>query len=424
MKGDPDRHDQQRQRAAHSEQRYNSHHSLQEIVAVVNPPASTTGYTIKHTGCKKQYRDLAEAMPPIVWTARPDGYLDYYNQRWFDYTGMTFEQTRRWGWQPILHPDDAQRCLERWNEAILTGKPFEIACRFKRIDQAYRWHLVRALPVYDHQGEIALWVGTCTDIDDQKRAEAELALALTNVKAANEELAKANCMQSAFVSIVSHEFRSTLTSIQGFSALIRDEDFSIQEIKEYAADINTDAQRLSRLIGELLDLNHMKTGKLILNREQIDLNTVIMQLVGRMRPAAARHQLRTRLARNLPLISGDRDKLTQVITNLLTNAIKYSPAGGEVLVRSKIEDGQAHISIQDHGIGIPAHALELIFEPYARVTASETRYIEGTGIGLSLVRQIIGMHNGKTWAESVEGQGSTFHFTLPLSPAEGEANGR
>lgn len=122
-----------------------------------------------------RFRALADAMPQIVWTANPDGWLDYYNQRWFDYTGMTLAQTEGWGWQPVLHPDDVQRCIDVWSAAVESGEPYEIEYRFKRAsDGVYRWHLGRALPVRDALGQIVKWFGTCTDIDDQKRLADEL----------------------------------------------------------------------------------------------------------------------------------------------------------------------------------------------------------------------------------------------------------
>ncbi len=124
---------------------------------------------------EQRYRFLADAMPQIVWTGQPDGGLDYYNQRWYDYTGMTFEQTKDWGWQPVLHPDDLQQCLERWTKAVHTGEIYETEYRFKKGEGGtYRWHLGRALPMKDSDGKIVLWAGTCTDIDDQKRTEEQI----------------------------------------------------------------------------------------------------------------------------------------------------------------------------------------------------------------------------------------------------------
>ena len=122
-----------------------------------------------------RFRQLADSMPQIVWTATPDGALDYYNQRWFDYTGMTLEETKGWGWGPVLHPDDLQFCIEAWTRSFTTGQPYEIRYRFKRAsDGRYRWHLGRALPARDASGTISKWFGTCTDVDDELRAEAAL----------------------------------------------------------------------------------------------------------------------------------------------------------------------------------------------------------------------------------------------------------
>lgn len=123
---------------------------------------------------EQRYHLLADAVPLIVWTAQPNGELDYYNQRWFDYTGMSLEETKGWGWQPVLHPEDLQKCIDTWVSSIQNGEPYEIEYRFKRKDGTYRWHLGRALPVRNNDEDIVSWVGTCTDIDDQKRVEEAL----------------------------------------------------------------------------------------------------------------------------------------------------------------------------------------------------------------------------------------------------------
>ncbi len=122
----------------------------------------------------QRYHFLAEAMPQIVWTAKPDGSVDYFNQRWFDYTGISLEQAIDWGWKPVLHPDDVETCLEHWNNSIKTGANYEVEYRFRRKDGVYRWQLGRAFPLRDEMGQIVQWVGTCTDIDDQKQARTNL----------------------------------------------------------------------------------------------------------------------------------------------------------------------------------------------------------------------------------------------------------
>ena len=155
---------------------------------------------LKHAGLdatEKDFRKLADAMPQIVWTANPDGCLDYYNQRWFDYTGMTLKETGGWGWKPVLHPDDLDQCVELWSNAVRTGERYEVRYRFKRaLDGAYRWHLGRASAVHDDKGQIIKWYGTCTDIDDQKRDEEALLIAQVELEnrvlERTAELAEAN----------------------------------------------------------------------------------------------------------------------------------------------------------------------------------------------------------------------------------------
>lgn len=230
----------------------------------------------------------------------------------------------------------------------------------------------------------------------------------------NSELRLLNKQQSNFVAVVSHEFRTALSGIQGFSELLSEQEWSPQEVKEYATDITTDARRLSRLINEVLDIERMKSGKTTLLCEPVDVNALLIKLGDQMQHMAAKHTLIYHLDDALPLIQGDQDQLIQVVGNLLSNALKYSPAGGNILLSTQKEQESVHISIQDQGIGIAGEALKNIFEPYSRVDLEKTRFIEGTGLGLSLVREIINLHGGKIWVESTLGDGSTFHFFLPL----------
>jgi signal transduction histidine kinase len=252
---------------------------------------------------------------------------------------------------------------------------------------------------------------------EREQAEAERSHALFSLQQANEQLSRINKVQSNFVSVVSHEFRTTLTSIQGFSELICDEEFSNEEVKEYATDINSNALLLNEMISEMLDLERLKSGQMQLQYTLIDLNALLSHVINSLSALTPHHSFHLQLDETLPSLSADQDRLIQVVTNLVGNAIKYSPAGGEIFVHTQLENTLVHASIQDQGIGIPDHALEQIFTPYYRVEAESSRYITGTGLGLSIVRQIIEMHSGKVWVESTHGQGSTFHFTLPCSRA-------
>jgi len=192
-------------------------------------------------------------------------------------------------------------------------------------------------------------------------------------------------------------------------------------MREYAGDINKDAHRLNRMITEMLDLDKMESGRMEIHREPVDLNAIVTEAADRVRPNAPNHPLALRLDPMVGAVSGDRDKLTQVMTNLLSNAVKYSPDGGDIVVSTRVEGSSVHIVVRDHGMGIPKAALETIFERYGRVESLATRNIQGTGLGLPIVRQIVQLHGGAVWVESAVGEGSVFHVTLPrgaAAPAE------
>ncbi|MDQ5826539.1 MAG: PAS domain-containing sensor histidine kinase [Chloroflexota bacterium] len=273
-------------------------------------------------------------------------------------------------------------------------------------------------PINDLNGNIIGAATIARDISKSKEAERELAQALAMQQSANEELERINKLRKDFVSIVSHEFRTALTGIQGFSQMMRDEDFSVEEMRELSSDIYEDAKRLSRMISDMLDLDRMESGPMTLNLERVGLNEILARVTDQMRPNAPRHQIALQLDEALPELLGDRDKLTQVIVNLLNNAVKYSPDGGEVIVASHLEGDFAHVRVQDEGVSIEPEALKKLFVPYTRLESGATRHIQGTGLGLAICRQIIELHGGDIWVESRPGEGSTFHFTIPIKSSQ------
>lgn len=286
---------------------------------------------------------------------------------------------------------------------IRVGGQLAGALSFSQIDRAREWTAddVRLVEAVAQELRVAI-------------AAAE---AFERQRAAVSELERLNRAKSDFVSIVSHEFRTPLTGIQGFSEMMQSEDLTTEEMREYAGDINKDAHRLNRMINEMLDLDKMESGRMQLHRDPVDLNTIVSEAVDRVRPNAPQHPIALRLDPLLGEMTGDRDKLTQVIANLLNNAVKYSPKGGEIVVSTRVEGGTAHLVVRDHGLGIPKESLEAIFERYGRVESRATRHIQGTGLGLPIVRQIVQLHGGMVWAESTIGEGSIFHVTLPRGAA-------
>ena len=227
-------------------------------------------------------------------------------------------------------------------------------------------------------------------------------------------LERLNKMKSEFVSMVSHEFRTALVGIQGFSELIRDDSLEIADIKGLAGDINAEAERRNRLIGEMLDLDRMEAGKIRLSLGPVDLNRLLRDAVERTQATTDKHKLVEDLDLALPLVTGDSDRLVQVVSNLLTNAVKYSPGGGEIKVSSQIDGDLAHVSVVDHGQGIPKEFIPKVFGRYERFESNRAGKVAGTGLGLAISRQIVELHGGTIWAESEAGRGSTFHFAIPI----------
>ncbi len=234
-------------------------------------------------------------------------------------------------------------------------------------------------------------------------------------------LERLNTLKSEFVSMVSHEFRTALVGIQGFSELIRDEELERAETKELAGDINNDAMRLNRMIGEMLDLDRMEAGKIRLQIKPINMNLLLTGAVERAQVTTSTHEFETDLDLAAPLVNGDSDRLIQVISNVLSNAIKYSPPGGEIKVGTKVVDGTVVVSVRDHGLGIPAEFINRLFGRYERFESNRSGKVAGTGLGLAISRQIVELHGGKMWVESAVGSGSTFFFAIPVATATTKA---
>ena len=256
---------------------------------------------------------------------------------------------------------------------------------------------------------------------ERERAKRERDTALAALYEANAQVEQMTKIKSEFVSVVGHEFRSALTTIQGFSEMMCQQDLDIADMKEFAVDIHLDAQRLSQMVSDMLDLERMETRRMHLTLNWLDLNALIMEVVHQIQPTIEHHSIQLKLATALPVLMGDAERLKQAIEILLCNAIKHSPNGGEICISSAVERGAIHICVQDNGIGIPADAINRIFELHERVR-TDAKKID-TGLGLSTVRQIVRMHGGQVWAESVYGEGALFHFTVQFVNGPAHING-
>jgi PAS domain S-box-containing protein len=256
-------------------------------------------------------------------------------------------------------------------------------------------------------GTIDYFMGMFEDTTAKHEAEAAAAATLAALETLNR-------LKSEFVSSVSHEFRTALVGIQGFSELLRDDEVPSSEVHSIAAEINREAERLSRMISQMLDLDRMEAGKIVMNMQPLQLNDLVRDAVETARISTQKHQVRTEMQPNMPKVLGDSDRLTQVLTNLLSNAIKYSPDGGEIRIRTRVVEGFVEVAVKDHGLGIPTEFIKRLFGRYERFEDKNAGKTIGTGLGLAITRQIVEMHGGGISVDSVVGSGSEFRFTVPV----------
>ena len=276
------------------------------------------------------------------------------------------------------------------------------------------WLQMTATSIPDSNGRPEHVLVMVEDVTKVRDAQDKIADALEAQRNANADLEKLDHTKTEFLSIVSHEFRTALTGIQGFSELIRDGGLEPDEVRAYGGYIFNDADRVNRLIGDMLDLDRMESGRMSIRMADVDINEVLTDAIARATPANT-VEFKPDLDPRLPIVTGDRDRLVQVVSNLVNNAVKYSPEGGTVTISSRAEGGYALITVADTGLGIPPDEIAHVFERFRRVRSGAAQAIAGTGLGLTIVKQIVEMHGGKIWVESAVGHGSAFHFTIPLA---------
>ena len=307
-----------------------------------------------------------------------------------------------------LHPDEFARVFQifqpLWRGAV---ESVESDSRAIRADNSEVWLHWSATGVRNVTGHIDYFLAMYEDTDAEHAANEAAAAHLAGLE-------RLNRLKSEFVSLVSHEFRTALVGISGFSEMIRDEDVSLEEAKGYAGDINKDAERLNRMINDMLDLDRIEAGRLTLHLQPVHINGLLDDAVERARVSSPRHFIAVTLDSSRPVVQCDPDRIAQVIANLLSNAIKYSPDGGDIVVSSVARDGHVDVSIRDHGVGIAPDFIQRLFSRYERYEKTSNKII-GTGLGLAITRQIIEMHGGKIWVDSELGSGSDFQFTLPAA---------
>ncbi len=382
-----------------------------------------------------------------IWATQPDGYHDYYNQRWYEFTGVPEGSTDGDAWNGMFHPDDQERAWSVWRHCLATGEPYHIEYRLRHRSGEYRWVLGRAQPVRDEEGRIKRWFGTCTDIHDFKQAQdalresreralrteeetrrlaSILAERVAELDAANEEIQR-------FANIVSHDLRAPLVNVMDFTSELEGAQDEIQrfyravqqanpslispetraaieaDLPEAIGFIRSSTVKMDKLIGAILKLS--REGRRVLASEPINM----VQLLEAQRHSVA-HQLHERgaelLIESVPDLTSDRLAVEQIFGNLIDNSVKYLHASrvGRIVVRGRDLGANLLYEVEDNGRGIDSKDFERIFDLFRRSGVQDQ---QGEGIGLAHVRALVRRLGGTISVSSRLGEGSTFTVILP-----------
>jgi PAS domain S-box-containing protein len=357
-------------------------------------------------------RQMADAMPQLVWTAEPDGTVDYYNERTSGFAGFERRANGSWTWASVLHPDDVAATAAAWAQALASGSEYEISHRVQGADGRYRWYLSRAVPARDAAGRIVKWYGTATDIDGQKRAE--------------DALKEGDRRKNEFLAVLSHELRNPLAPIQYSAYLLGRAEPGGQQSERARQVIERQVHHLTRLIDDLLDVTRIASGKIHLQTDRVDLGDLVRRTAEDHRSVFASEgvALHVSLEASPLFVIGDATRIAQAVGNLLGNAAKFTSRGGKVSLTLASEGTNAVIRVRDDGAGIRPELLDRVFDPFTQAEQTLDRSRGGLGLGLALVKGLVEMHGGRVEVHSAgEGEGAEFSAWLPLTAGPAEVAG-
>lgn len=377
---------------------------------------------------EKKFRLLADSMPQLIWTSDTKGNLNYFNETFYTYSGVSKEEIEKNGWLQIVHPDDREENVKLWMESVKSGNDFLFIHRFKRYDGEYRWQLSRAIAQLDENGKIQMWVGTSTDIEEQKnftnRLEEQILERTTQLEIKNRDLVNMNIELQSFAYISSHDLQEPLRKIQTFASRLADLDEQniSANAKTYLSRIELSAKKMQNLIQDLLTYSRANSAERVFTKVKIDeiAEEVVSDFSDRIEEKNAFVEYS-----NLGEATVIQFQFRQLLHNLVENALKFSKPGisphvkismekvdGKLLPNAEFKDKTYyHLQVSDNGIGFELIYKEKIFEVFQRLN-TESEY-KGTGIGLAIVKKIVENHRGIITVSSEKGEGSTFNVYIP-----------
>ena len=364
---------------------------------------------------EERFRTMANSMSQLAWIAKADGYIFWYNQRWYEYTGTKPAQMEGWGWQSVHDPKVLPKVIEKWQAATGSGEPFAMEFPLRGADGKFRTFLTRGQPLKDGDGKVVQWFGTNTDVEALKEAEEQVRQLNTvleqRVVERTAELEAANKELEAFSYSVSHDLRAPLRAVNGFAGIVL-EDYGAQLPEDGRRQLDRickGAQRMGALIDDLLAFSRLSRQSM--NWQTVNTQQLVQEALADLSAQREGRRFDLRVTA-LPSCEGDPALLKQVWLNLLSNAIKYTGGRDPAIVEIGCtgENGARVYFVRDNGAGFDMQYAKKLFGVFQRLHRTEE--FEGTGVGLAIIQRIIHRHGGRVWAEAAEGRGATFFFTL------------
>jgi PAS domain S-box-containing protein len=366
---------------------------------------------------RAQFETMVNAIPQLAWIAEPSGDISWYNRRWYDYTGTTFEDMKGWGWKTVHHPDHVAAVEAKLRHAFETGEEWEDTFPLRSKDGEYRSFLSRAVPIRTTDGRVLRWFGTNTDVEDQRRVERALAEARDVAEAAS-------VAKSTFLANMSHELRTPLNAVIMYSELLQEEaeDRGVTDFLPDLEKIRTAGRHLLGLVNSILDLSKIEAGKMDMYLERFELRDVVTDVTATVQPLLKKRDntLAVDAPADLGAMNADLTKVRQILFNLLSNASKFTEKGTVTLAVRRRDEGErpgVEFRVSDTGIGMTPEQVGRLFQPFTQADASTTRKFGGTGLGLTIVKQFCEMMGGGVRVESEPGRGTTFVVWLPAETA-------
>ena len=358
---------------------------------------------VEVTEAKELYLKIFEDFPALIWRSRLDKLCDYFNKTWLDFTGRTMEQEFGNGWTEGVHPDDFDFCLQTYVTAFVKRESFIMDYRMKNKFGDYCWIRDFGRPFYDLDNTFLGYIGSCYDITENKNNELKLM--------------ELNATKDKFFSIIAHDLKNPLSSIIGFSEYLlealNEKDF--EQIEKFVAIILQSSKKAMNLLMNLMEWAQSQTGRIEYNPQNLEIVDFLNESILLYDDIAKQKSItiKMELPENL-IVFADKSMISTVFRNLISNAVKYTMPGGEVIISAVKRKSEIIFSVADNGIGIPKNSIEKLFRIDQSYSTKGTNNEKGTGLGLILCKEFIEKSNGKIWVESEFGTGTTFYFSLPL----------